>query len=141
VRFGDPEAQVVLPRLAGDLAALLAEASAGRLRSEPSFSGDAAVTVVAACEGYPAAPRTGDVIEGLDAAAALPETQVFYAGVARGPDGRLRTAGGRVLALTALGRSLTDARDGAYRAIDHLRWPGMQYRRDIAASAVEEERV
>jgi phosphoribosylamine--glycine ligase len=141
VRFGDPEAQVVLPRFSGDLASLLAQAAAGRLRSEPVFSSDPAVTVVAASEGYPAAPRTGDVIEGLEEVAAVEGTQVFYAGVARGEDGRLRTAGGRVLALTAVGRSLPDARDGAYRAIDHLRWPGMQYRRDIAASAVEEERV
>jgi phosphoribosylamine--glycine ligase len=141
VRFGDPEAQVVLPRFSGDLAVLLAEAAAGRLRSEPSFSPDAAVTVVAAAEGYPSAPRTGDVIEGLEAARTVAGTRVFYAGVARGEDGRLRTGGGRVLALTALGRSLPDARDLAYRAIDHLSWPGMQYRKDIAALAVEEETV
>ena len=141
VRFGDPEAQVVLPRYDGDLAALLAEAAAGRLRSEPAFSPDAAVTVVAACEGYPQAPRTGDVIEGLDGSGGLPDAKVFFAGVARGPDGRLRTAGGRVLAVTALGRRLADARDRAYRAIAHLSWPGMQYRKDIAGAAVEEEMV
>ncbi|HEX2273756.1 MAG TPA: phosphoribosylamine--glycine ligase [Acidimicrobiales bacterium] len=141
VRFGDPEAQVVLPRFTGDLATLLAEAAAGRLRSDPAFSDDAAVTVVAACEGYPSAPRTGDVIEGVDEVAALSDATVFYAGVARGPDGRLRTAGGRVLAVTAVGRSLADSRERAYRAIDHLSWPGMQYRRDIAATAVEEEMV
>ena len=139
VRFGDPEAQVVLPRLSSDLAGLLAEAAAGRVRSEPVFSADAAMTVVAACEGYPSSPRTGDVIEGLPDAQS--EATVFFAGVARGPDGRLRTAGGRVLAVTALGRSLADARHRAYRAIDHLSWPGMQYRRDIAAMAVEEEKV
>jgi phosphoribosylamine--glycine ligase len=138
VRFGDPEAQVVLPRFTGDLAALLAEAASGRLRSEPTFSADAALTVVGACEGYPSSPRTGDLIEGLDA---ISDATVFFAGVALGPDGRLRTAGGRVLAVTALGRSLADARDRAYRAIDHLSWPGMQYRRDIVAMAVEEERV
>ena len=63
VRFGDPEAQVVLPRLDGDVAALLAEAAAGALRTEPVFRPDVAVTVVCASEGYPAAPRTGDVIE------------------------------------------------------------------------------
>jgi phosphoribosylamine--glycine ligase len=138
VRFGDPEAQVVLPRFTGDLATLLAEAAAGRVRSEPTFSPDAAVTVVAACEGYPHAPRTGDVIDGLDA---ISEATVFFAGVACRPDGRLRTAGGRVLAVTALGRTLAGARERAYRAIDHLSWPGMQYRRDIAAAAVEEEMV
>ena len=139
VRFCDPEAQVVLPRHTGDLAALLAQAAAGRIRSEPAFGPDAAVTVVAACEGYPSAPRTGDVIEGLEHGGDLPGAKVFYAGVARGPDGRLRTAGGRVLAVTALGRRLADARDRAYQAIDHLAWPGMQYRRDIAGAAVEKE--
>ena len=141
VRFGDPEAQVVLPRLTSDLAALLAEAAAGRLRSEPAFSSDAAVTVVAACEGYPYAPRTGDVIEGLEHGGDVPGARVFYAGVARGPDGRLRTAGGRVLAVTGLGSTLADARGRAYQAIDHLAWPGMQYRRDIAGAGVEEEMV
>ncbi|MDP8936534.1 MAG: phosphoribosylamine--glycine ligase [Actinomycetota bacterium] len=137
VRFGDPEAQVVLPRFDGDLTGLLAEAAAGDLRTEPSFSADAAVTVVLAAEGYPASPRTGDVIDGLDDAAARPGVTVFCAGVGRGPDGRLTTAGGRVLDVTALGPDLAGARHQAYAAVGDISWPGMQYRGDIASSALE----
>ncbi len=137
VRFGDPEAQVVLPRFAGDLVALLAEAAEGRLRSEPRFAGDAAVTVVAAAEGYPAKPRTGDVIEGLDAVV----ERICYAGVDRDEAGRLVTAGGRVLAVTALADTIAAAREAAYEAITHVHWPGMQYRTDIAQLAAKEEVV
>ncbi|HET7718813.1 MAG TPA: phosphoribosylamine--glycine ligase, partial [Acidimicrobiales bacterium] len=100
VRFGDPEAQVVLPRYAGNLVELLEEAASGRLESEPQFDDRAAVTVVLATEGYPLHPRTGDVIEGLEAADALAGVLVFRAGVALDSAGRLVTAGGRVLAVT-----------------------------------------
>ena len=140
VRFGDPEAQVVLPRYAGDLAGLLAEAAAGHLRSEPEFTDDAAVTVVLAAEGYPSSPRPGDVIEGLEQAAGHEGVTVFCAGVGRSADGALVTAGGRVLDVTALGPDLARARRRAYDAIHEVWWPGMQYRRDIAGLAVEEER-
>ncbi|MGH9264543.1 MAG: phosphoribosylamine--glycine ligase [Acidimicrobiales bacterium] len=135
VRFGDPEAQVVLPRYTGDLAALLAEAATGRLVSAPSFDDRAAVTVVLAGEGYPFSLRTGDVIQGLDEADALPDVTVFRAGVARDQDGRLVTAGGRVLNVTALGVDLAAARSAAYDAVSRISWPGMQYRSDIAADA------
>jgi phosphoribosylamine--glycine ligase len=134
VRFGDPEAQVVLPRLSSDLAGLLAEAAAGRLRTEPVFAADACVTVVLASEGYPAAPRTGDVIEGLEAAAALPGVTVFCAGVRRDESGRLVTAGGRVLDVTAAGRTVGEARERAYAAVARISWPGMHHRPDIAAN-------
>ena len=137
VRFGDPETQVVLPRFDGDLAGLLAEAAAGDLRTQPSFSADAAVTVVLAAEGYPARPRTGDPIEGLEATATRPGVTVFCAGVGRHSDGRLTTAGGRVLNVTALGADLAQARDRAYAAVADISWPGMHYRRDIAATALE----
>jgi len=137
VRFGDPETQVVLPRTEGDLAGLLAEAAAGALRTDPSFSPDAAVTVVLAAEGYPASPRTGDVIDGLEAAATRPGVSVYCAGVGRATDGRLTTAGGRVLNVTALGPDLDQARRRAYAGVVEISWPGMQYRRDIAASALE----
>jgi phosphoribosylamine---glycine ligase len=133
VRFGDPEAQVVLPRFHGDLAALLAEAAAGHLRSEPSFLPDAAVTVVLAAPGYPASPRIGDVIEGVGEAADLPGVTVFCAGVGRDADGRLTTAGGRVLDVTALGPELAEARRRAYAGVAAISWPGMHHRRDIAA--------
>ena len=135
VRFGDPEAQVVLPRSTGDLAALLAEAAAGRLVSAPSFDDRAAVSVVLATEGYPFSPRTGDVIQGLDEADALPDVTVFRAGVGRDERGRLVTAGGRVLDVTALGDDLAAARATAYDAVSRISWPGMQYRSDIAADA------
>jgi phosphoribosylamine---glycine ligase len=136
VRFGDPEAQVVLPRLdadAGDLLDLLGEAAGGRLRSEPVFGADAAVTVVLASEGYPTAPRTGDVIEGIDAAEATGAT-VFCAGVDRDA-GRLVTAGGRVLNVTGIAPGLDKARDQAYAAVDLIDWPGRQFRTDIAKVA------
>jgi len=133
-RFGDPEAQAVLPRLDGDLAALLAEVAAGELRSTPAVRPDAAVTVVCAAEGYPGEVRRGDPIEGLDEAAALAGVEVFCAGVAAGErPGELVTNGGRVLAVTALGADLEAARGRAYEAVDLIRWPGRQLRRDIAA--------
>ncbi|MGY6500077.1 MAG: phosphoribosylamine--glycine ligase [Acidimicrobiales bacterium] len=138
VRFGDPEAQVVLPRYAGDLTALLAEAASGGLQTEPSFVDDAAVTVVAATEGYPESPRSGDRITGLDQVDEMDDVMVFGAGVARDDDGHLVTAGGRVLSVTALGPTLADARTRAYEALDLIRWPGRHARRDIALGAVAE---
>jgi phosphoribosylamine---glycine ligase len=138
VRFGDPEAQVVLPRYAGDLAGLLAEAASGGLTTEPTFVDEAAVTVWTATEGYPQAPRTGDVIAGFDEASALEGVTIFAAGVARDDDGTLRTAGGRVLSVTGIASTLAAARDRAYRAVDLLSWPGKHARRDIALGAVAE---
>jgi phosphoribosylamine--glycine ligase len=132
VRLGDPEAQVVLPLLDGDVAALFTEAAAGQLRSTPVFRPDAAVTVVCATEGYPTAPRTGDVIDGLDAARAVPGVTVYCAGVAEGSGGRLVTAGGRVLAVTGTAATVAAARHAAYEAVARLSWPGCLYRSDIA---------
>ena len=109
VRFGDPETQVVLPRWSGDVTAALASTAAGSLEARPQFIEGAAVTVVCASEGYPQAPRTGDVIEGLDAAAAVPGVQLFFAGVASDGRGDLVTAGGRVLDVTAIGPSVAAA--------------------------------
>lgn len=135
VRFGDPECQVVVPRLSSDLAAHCMEAATGRLATPVTFTEDACVGVVLASEGYPASPRTGDVITGLDAAAALDGVHVFHAGTVRDGDA-IRTAGGRVLAVTALGPTIGEARDRAYAAAGHISWPGMQHRTDIAAAAV-----
>ncbi len=135
VRFGDPETQVVLPRLRSDLVDLLREAAEGALRSEPVFDDGAAVAVVCAAEGYPRSPRTGDVIEGLDEARAIDGVEVFCAGVGADDRGRLVTAGGRVLAVTGLGDDLAAARSRAYDAVGRLSWPGMHHRRDIAADA------
>ncbi len=137
VRFGDPEAQVVLPRLTTDLAELLAAAAAGDLTQAPppAFDSGACVTVVMASEGYPTAPRTGDPIEGIAAAEAA-GAMVFAAGVALGPDdGALVTAGGRVLAVTGSGPTVAAAREHAYEAVDLISWPGRSYRTDIAREA------
>ena len=135
VRFGDPETQVVLPRLSTDLADLLAEAAAGELRSEPGFVDEAAVTVVCASPGDPQAPQTGAVIEGLDRARAVDGVTIFSAGVASDAAGRLVTAGGRVLDVTAMGPDLATARARAYEAVGHLHWPGLHARSDIAEAA------
>ncbi|HCB34974.1 MAG TPA: phosphoribosylamine--glycine ligase [Acidimicrobiaceae bacterium] len=132
VRFGDPEAQVILPRIESDLAELLAAAAAGDLTTRPRFADDAMVCVVCAAEGYPAAPRTGDVVEGLAAAAALDGVTVYAAGVAC-PAGELVTAGGRVLGVCGRGPTTAAARARAYAAVERISWPGMQYRTDIAA--------
>ena len=133
VRFGDPEAQVVLPRMAGSLTDLLAAAAEGSLGAAPAFDEGAAVTVVCATDGYPASPRTGDTIHGLDEANALDDVTVFCAGVAAS-DGRLTTAGGRVLAVTGQGPTIDAARDRAYGGADTISWSGIQRRTDIAAA-------
>ena len=114
---------------------LLAEAAAGRLRTEPRFSTDASVCVVLATEGYPGAPRTGDRIDGLDAAAAVEGVRVFHAGTALDAEGAFVTAGGRVLGVSALGPTVAEARRRAYAAVEMIGWEGMQYRTDIAAVA------
>jgi phosphoribosylamine---glycine ligase len=139
VRFGDPETQVVLPRYAGDLVALLAEAAAGQLSVEPLFSDDACVTVVLAAEGYPGSPRCGDTISGLAEAESVEGVTVFHAGVEIGPHSQLATAGGRVLDVTALGPSLDEARRRAYQGVAHISFPGVQYRGDIATEAATAE--
>ena len=133
VRFGDPEAQVVLPRFTSDLAELLAAAAAGDPLPPPTFTADAAVTVVLAAEGYPVDPRKGDVVEGVEEAEQVDGVVVFEAGVRRDDTGRLRTDGGRVLDVTALAPTLEDARSRAYDAVQHISWPGMHYRKDIAS--------
>lgn len=134
VRFGDPETQVVLPRLTSDLGELLAGAAGGRLGPEPTFDDGAAVAVVCASEGYPASPRTGDRITGLDAASDMADVTVFAAGVGADPDGGLVTAGGRVLTVTGRGPTVDDARRRAYEAVAGISWPGMCHRTDVAAT-------
>ena len=136
VRFGDPEAQVVLPMLDEDLGWLLGEAATGALPSRPArFRREPHVGVVLAAGGYPDAPETGKAIGGVDAASEVPGAIVFHAGTAK-REGRLVTAGGRVL--TVVGRSTTfrDAIDTAYAAASRIHFEGMQYRRDIGRKAL-----
>ncbi len=133
VRFGDPETQVVLPRLDGDLTALLAEAAAGELRTVPRFTDDAAVCVVLASEGYPEAPRTGDEIVGHRAATAMPWSSTPEPRSVAAEPGAVVTSGGRVLGVVALGASIDEARTRAYARVSRITWPGMHYRSDIAA--------
>jgi phosphoribosylamine--glycine ligase len=136
VRFGDPECQAVLPRFASDLTALL-HAAAGGEPVDAEFSSEACVTVVLAAGGYPATPRAGDPIVGIDVASAVRGVTVFHAGTARDDDGVLRTAGGRVLDVTATGPDLAVARARAYEAAGLIEWEGMRFRGDIAARAAE----
>jgi phosphoribosylamine---glycine ligase len=136
VRFGDPEAQVVLPMLDEELAWLLGEAATGALPSRPArFRREPHVGVVLAAGGYPDAPETGKAIDGLAAASDVPGAIVFHAGTAK-REGRLVTAGGRVL--TVVGRSTTfkDAIGTAYAAASRIHFDGMQYRRDIGRKAL-----
>jgi len=138
VRFGDPEAEVVLPRLAGDPAELLLSVAEGRLGAAPRFTDDAAVGVVLAADGYPGPPRRDDAISGLGADGQLQHpvegVTVLHCGTARAhPEEPFRTAGGRVLLCQALGPDLAEARRRAYEAASRVRWPGSHHRRDIAA--------
>jgi phosphoribosylamine---glycine ligase len=132
VRFGDPDGQVALLRVTSDLTALLAAAADGAIGDAPTCADDAAVLVVAAAEGYPVAPRTGDRIDGFDAACAVPGASVYCAGVGIDGDGRVVTAGGRVLNVVGRGPGLDAARTMAYAALRHLSWPGIHHRTDIA---------
>jgi phosphoribosylamine--glycine ligase len=137
VRFGDPEAQVVLPLIAEPLAPLLQAAAAGTLRSrEIAVSSDPHVGVVLAAHGYPGEVRAGQAIEGLDRVAAeCPDVQVFHAGVKRHGSG-LVAGGGRVLTLVGHGPTFHAAIDRAYDAVSRIRFDGMQYRRDIGRKAI-----
>jgi len=135
-RFGDPECQVLVPRLADDLAPLCQAVAEGRgLPEAVAWRDEAAVCVVLASGGYPGSYRTGHPIAGLEAAAARPGVTVFHAGTARA-DGRLVTAGGRVLGVTACGADIPAAIAAAYGAVDDIRFEGMHFRRDIGRRAL-----
>ena len=131
VRFGDPEAQVLVMRLHGDLLPALIAARDGVLRSfDLRWRAEAAVCVVMAAKGYPGTPQTGGEIGGLADAASDPAVKIFHAGTRRKGD-RIIAEGGRVLGVTALGRDLAAARASAYAAIDRIDWPEGYCRRDI----------
>lgn len=138
-RFGDPETQAILLRLASDLLpALLATVDGGIETVSIDWHDDAALAVVMAAEGYPASPRTGSEIRRLSEARQLPGVQIFHAGTRRDGE-RLLAAGGRVLNIAARGASVAAARDRAYAAVDRIDWPGGFYRRDIGWRALARE--
>jgi phosphoribosylamine--glycine ligase len=135
VRFGDPECEALVPLLASDLYAHCAEAAAGALATPVRFDDGACACVVLAAPGYPTATRTGDEISGIERAATHTGVTVFHAGTRR--DGNaLRTAGGRVLAVTAVASDLAAARERVYSAAGDMSWPGIHYRHDIGHEAV-----
>ena len=134
VRFGDPECEALMELVTGDLAKLLVSAARGSLDATAvRIAPGASLALVLAAPGYPASPRTGAVIEGLDEAARIEGVSVLHAGTAE-RDGQIVTAGGRVLAITASGATLHEARERAYRAAALVSFEGMHYRRDIAAT-------
>ncbi|MDQ0744054.1 phosphoribosylamine--glycine ligase [Clavibacter sp. B3I6] len=136
-RFGDPETQVVLPRLVTPLSQLLLAAASGELGGvpRPEFSDDVAVTVVLASEGYPESPRTGRAISGLEDAARVPGVSVAHAATAESEGGLVAT-GGRVLSVVATGASFEEARSRVYEAVDRIGLDGSQHRTDIAAQVI-----
>lgn len=137
VRFGDPECQPLMMRLQSDLVEIILLTLDEKLdRLQPlSWDPRPAVSVVMAAEGYPDQPRTGDVIRGLENAAALPDVQVFHGGT-KLSDGQAITTGGRVLTVTALGETLAQAKLNAYSAVKEIRWDGAWCRKDIGDQQV-----
>jgi phosphoribosylamine--glycine ligase len=139
-RFGDPETQVLMPRLRSEPAELFLACARGELGKAPvDLAPGACVTVVLASGGYPGAYDTGFEIRGLDAAERVEGATVFHSGTAE-RQGRVVTAGGRVLSVSATGASIAEARDRAYEAGARVSFEGMRHRTDIAAFAAKEER-
>jgi phosphoribosylamine--glycine ligase len=139
VRFGDPETQVLMLRLTSDLLPALIAARDGTLKNVSlQLSGDAALTVVMAANGYPGDYAKGTTIDGLAEAAQIEGVEIFHAGT-RAEGGRILANGGRVLNVTARGKTVREAKDRAYAAVGRIRWPEGFCRRDIGWRAVERE--
>lgn len=135
VRFGDPETQSLMLRFDGDLFKLLLTCAGGKVDEKLiSFSKQAAVCVVMAAKGYPGSYQKGSIISGLKKAGSLPDVKIFHAGTAE-KDGNIISVGGRVLGITALGNSIREAQENAYKAVDLIYWPEGFCRRDIAWQA------
>jgi phosphoribosylamine--glycine ligase len=140
VRFGDPECQVLMLRLMSDLVPALLASRDGQLKSfDLRWYAEPALTVVMAAKGYPGTYARGSVIEGLDAAAAVEGVEIFHAGT-KAEGGRILANGGRVLDVSAIGKTVREAQARAYDAISRIRWPEGFYRHDIGWRAVEREK-
>ena len=140
-RIGDPECQVLMARLQSDLLPALLAARDGVLDTfDLRWRSEAALCVVVAAQGYPGDYSKGDVIEGLDRAAALPGVTVLHAGTKRSADGSITANGGRVLGIVGTGRDVAAARTAAYAGVDALYWPGGYCRRDIGWRALPKGR-
>ena len=139
VRFGDPECQVLMMRLKSDLLPVLSSVAKGHLEDvELNWTTDKALTVVMAAKGYPEAPGRGSIISGIEKADKLPDVKVFHAGTAL-KDGKVIANGGRVLNVTATGKTVKEAQQKAYQAIKLIDWPEGFYRHDIGWRAIERE--
>lgn len=135
VRFGDPETQVLMARLEADLLPLLMDVAKGTLKKAPvAYKNEAAVCVVMASNGYPGTYQKGSIIRNLDAAGSAANTTIFHAGTVL-KDDEIQAVGGRVLGVTALGATLSDAIHASYQAVDAIDWPEGFCRRDIAKHA------
>lgn len=140
VRFGDPECQVLMQRLQSDVLPILHNAALGQLETTPvTWRDQVSLTVVMAADGYPGHYEIGDPIGNLDEAEADPRTTIFHAGTRRDGD-IVKSNGGRVLNVTALGDTVSEARERAYEAVNMIDWPGAMYRTDIGWRAIERER-
>jgi len=137
VRFGDPECEAIMPRIEGDFAALLHAVATGAPFDAPELSDRSTMTVIIAAEGYPASPRRGGAIDGIEAAERIEGVTVFHAGTARHSSGALLGGGGRVLAVTAIADSLANARARAYRGVDEIAYADGFHRRDIGWRELE----
>jgi phosphoribosylamine--glycine ligase len=141
VRFGDPECQVLMLRLMSDLVPALLASCDGMLKNfDLRWYEDVALTVVMAAKGYPGSYAKGSVIEHLDEAAKIEGVEIFHAGTTE-QDGRIVANGGRVLNVSAVGKTVAEAQKRAYAAIDRIHWPQGFCRRDIGARAVTRERM
>ncbi len=139
-RFGDPETQPIMMRMQSDLIELIEAAFDGALdQHETQWDPRAALGVVMAAGGYPDSYRKGDVIEGLEEAAQLPDVKVFHAGTKLSDDGKVLTNGGRVLCVTALGDTVSEAQRKAYEAVARIHWPDEYHRTDIGHRAIARE--
>lgn len=139
IRFGDPEAQVLMARLQSDILPALMACHSGKLDEiELSWSGESAMTVVMAAQGYPGSYEKGSEIRGLEGAASDPKVTIFHAGTKK-TGTKLTAIGGRVLNVTALGATIGEAQARAYEAVDKVDWPEGFCRRDIGWRALKRE--